>query len=180
MSSQFYLTFTPSSSFYPKPQYKFPQTNRHFLFLFSNKRFSSYKTVRVSDVGGDSYLGMWRKAMDRDRKEIEFNKIAKNVAGNDENENEDLEVKSSEFLKILDVDKEERDKIQRIQVIDRAAAAIAVASTLLNEEEKKKVNAESEYYDLDHDDDVDDDDGRVDGEDVVIVSDFEQGKHFKH
>ncbi|XP_071698319.1 protein LIKE EARLY STARVATION, chloroplastic [Rutidosis leptorrhynchoides] len=167
MSSQFYITFTPSSySSYPKPHHRFAQThhpNRHFLLL--SKRFGN-GTVRVSDVGGDSYLGMWKKAMDRDRKEIEFNKIAKNVAGNDE----DLEVKSSEFLKILDVDKEERDRIQRIQVIDRAAAAIAVASTLLNEEEKKKMmNAEDETYDLD-----DDDGGDGDGEDV-LVTDLVQG-----
>lgn len=94
-------------------------------------------TVRVSD-GGDSYLDMWKKAMDRERKEIVFNKISENVVGDDDGGVvEDLETKSSEFLKILEVPSEERDRIQRIQVIDRAAAAIAVASTLLREEKNE-------------------------------------------
>lgn len=74
--------------------------------------------------------------MDRERKEIEFKKIAEIVAGEEESGGkvENLETKSSEFLKILEVPTEERDRVQRTQVIDRAAAAIAVVSTLLREE----------------------------------------------
>lgn len=94
--------------------------------------------IRVSD-GGDSYLDMWKKAVERERKAVEFQKIAENSVGNDEEEEgggerkEVLERKSSEFQKILEVSTEERDRIQRIQVIDRAAAAIAAANAILKE-----------------------------------------------
>lgn len=93
--------------------------------------------IRVSD-GGGSYLDMWKKAVERERKAVEFQKIAENSAGNDEEERggerkEVLERKSSEFQKILEVSTEERDRIQRMQVIDRAAAAIAAANAILKE-----------------------------------------------
>lgn len=89
-------------------------------------------------------MDMWRTAVDRDRKEIEFQKIAGNLAESgdgDGNEGggggrdltEQLEKKSEEFSKILEVSKEERDRIQRLQVIDRAAAAIAAARAILEE-----------------------------------------------
>ncbi|KAL8265598.1 hypothetical protein R6Q59_002942 [Mikania micrantha] len=126
MASQFHLTFTPC------------YTNKHQMpkrLLFPCHSRAKRLIVRVSD-GGDSYLGMWKKAMDRERKEIEFSKITEN------GKQEDLEAKSIEFLKILEVPTEERDRIQRIQVIDRAAAAIAVASTLLREE---KMTVQNEY-----------------------------------
>ncbi|KAF5779022.1 hypothetical protein HanRHA438_Chr12g0565771 [Helianthus annuus] len=148
MASRFYLTFTPTIHRFPQPP------NRFFLLTDSNRNtFKHKQIIRVSDGGGDSsYLGMWKKAMDRERKEIEFNKIVENVnvAGEEE---EDLEAKSSEFLKILEVPTEERDRVQRIQVIDRAAAAIAVASTLLNDEKKTVENESFVLGDLDHDDD---------------------------
>ncbi|KAH7573863.1 hypothetical protein JRO89_XS03G0216700 [Xanthoceras sorbifolium] len=102
--------------------------------------------IRVSN-GGESYLDMWQKAVDRERKEAEFQKIADNLADfGDDSVNVDgggldgggdyrevLEKKSEEFKKILDVSKEERDRIQRMQVVDRAAAAIAAARALLEE-----------------------------------------------
>ncbi|GJY03099.1 hypothetical protein Tco_0361251 [Tanacetum coccineum] len=125
MASQLNLTFT---HFYKQ---------QRFLSCPNNDIFTSTKQLRlhpahVSNVenGGDSYLGMWRKAMDRERKEIEFNKIAKNVVNEDDN---NLEKKSSEFFKILEVPKETRDEVQRMQLVDRAAAAIAVVATLKNE-----------------------------------------------
>ncbi|XP_034685926.1 uncharacterized protein LOC117914625 isoform X2 [Vitis riparia] len=89
--------------------------------------------IRVSD-GGDSYLDMWKKAVDQERKGMEFQRIAGNSGGEDDGESaEALERKSDEFMKILEVSKEERDKVQRIQVIDRAAAAIAAARAILQE-----------------------------------------------
>lgn len=99
--------------------------------------------------------------MDRERKEIEFKKIAENVAGKEEGGEgiENLETKSSEFLKILEVPTEERDRIQRTQVIDRAAAAIAVVSTLLREE---KMNVDKDSYGLGKLDNGDD------GENAII------------
>lgn len=80
-------------------------------------------------------------AADSDRKTVEFQKITERVAGvdnaNDANGDGDwrvnLEKKSENFKKILDVSKDERDRIQRMQVIDRAAAAIAAARAILKE-----------------------------------------------
>ncbi|CAK9150974.1 unnamed protein product [Ilex paraguariensis] len=114
------------------------------------------RTIRSTRIrvlnGGDSYLDMWKKAVDWERKSIEFEEMAKNsagtVGGDEEEETESPEVlerKSSEFQKILEVSTEERDRIQRMQVIDRAAAAIAAARALLTEEllPAKKVSGDS-------------------------------------
>ncbi|KNA14173.1 hypothetical protein SOVF_109480 [Spinacia oleracea] len=93
--------------------------------------------IRASDgvENADSYLNMWKNAVNREKKEIEFNAIAQKLppidGGVDEETPDDLEKKSFEFQKILEVSKEERDKVQRMQVIDRAAAAIAAARALL-------------------------------------------------
>ncbi|KAK9062019.1 hypothetical protein SSX86_019203 [Deinandra increscens subsp. villosa] len=134
MASRFYLTFTPPSR-YPNNHLQIPK--RRFP---PGKQLISVGPIRVSDGGDSSYLAMWKKAVDRERKEIELNKIAAASASEEEEGDLDLEAKSSEFLKILEIPSEERDRIQRIQVIDRAAAAIAVANTLLKEEEKLKLN----------------------------------------
>ncbi|KAF8394354.1 hypothetical protein HHK36_020562 [Tetracentron sinense] len=91
--------------------------------------------IRVSNE--DSYPDTWKNAMDSERKEIEFQKIVENSGGIDEEEEEEspdaLEWKTDQFKKILEVPKEERDRIQRMQVIDRASAAIAAARALLEE-----------------------------------------------
>ncbi|GAB2294643.1 hypothetical protein Dimus_028839 [Dionaea muscipula] len=97
--------------------------------------------IKASSGGGgsESYLEMWKNSTDRQRREMEFQRIAENpapvVSNGDESEKatEDLERKSSEFKKILEVPSEERDKIQKMQVIDRAAAAIAAARAILEE-----------------------------------------------
>lgn len=97
--------------------------------------------VRLSN-GPDSYLDMWQKAVDRERKEAVFQNIVEksdNLQDDDANVDdaggggEVLEKKSEEFQKILEVSKEERDRIQQMQVVDRAAAAIAAARALLEE-----------------------------------------------
>ncbi|PSR88184.1 Protein RNA-directed DNA methylation like [Actinidia chinensis var. chinensis] len=93
--------------------------------------------IRASSAG-DSYLDMWKTAVERERKAVKFQKIAENSAAIDGEEDggespEALERKSSEFQKILEVSKEERDRVQRMQVIDRAAAAIAAARAILKE-----------------------------------------------
>ncbi|KAL5542074.1 hypothetical protein UlMin_009784 [Ulmus minor] len=94
--------------------------------------------VRVSDGGGGSYLDMWKKAIDSERKSMEFQKIVENLeapisGGGDDASPEELEKKNEEFQKLLEVSKEERDRIQRIQVVDRAAAAIAAARSILKD-----------------------------------------------
>lgn len=101
--------------------------------------------IHASTEGDSSYLGMWKKAVDRDRKSTEFERIAGNIgesrSGGEEEEEaeqsmspEELERKTEEFMKILEVSTEERDRIQGMQVIDRAAAAIAAAKSLLKED----------------------------------------------
>lgn len=108
--------------------------------------------IKVSNDGG-SYLDMWKNAVDRERKEVDFQKLAEKLPGrnngsdddvvNDSvsSEGVDLEKKSEDFKKILEVSKEERDRIQRMQVIDRAAAAIAAARAILKEEQPGTMEA---------------------------------------
>ncbi|KAJ0092513.1 hypothetical protein Patl1_25276 [Pistacia atlantica] len=99
--------------------------------------------------GGDSYLDMWRNARDRERKDTEFQKIAETLvdsdgAGDDNNVGgEELDKKNEEFQKLLEVSKEDRDRIQRMQVIDRAAAAIAAARSLLEQKKESSVSSRS-------------------------------------
>ncbi|ESQ47563.1 hypothetical protein EUTSA_v10020381mg [Eutrema salsugineum] len=90
-----------------------------------------FRTLRVSNEGAESYLHMWKNAVDREKKEKAFEKIAENVAVDGEKVEGDLEKKSDEFHKILEVSVEERDRIQRMQVVDRAAAAISAAKAIL-------------------------------------------------
>ncbi|KAK8661442.1 hypothetical protein V6N13_091046 [Hibiscus sabdariffa] len=94
--------------------------------------------VRAID-GGDSYLNMWRKAVEREKNETEFQKLDQNSdkveddgggGGNGENK-EVMKKKSEDLQKILETPKEEKDRIQRMQVMDRVAAAIAAARSIL-------------------------------------------------
>uniref|UniRef100_A0A1J3CNR8 Uncharacterized protein n=1 Tax=Noccaea caerulescens TaxID=107243 RepID=A0A1J3CNR8_NOCCA len=98
------------------------------------------RTLRVSNEGPGpkSYLDMWKNAVNREKKEKAFEKIAENVAavdvdggGGEKGEVELEKKKSDEFRKILEVSAEERDRIQRLQVVDRAAAAISAAKAIL-------------------------------------------------
>ncbi|XP_022958887.1 uncharacterized protein LOC111460038 [Cucurbita moschata] len=123
----------------------FPQLNdKNFLVLplereveIRRARGTRRLRIRVSD-GEESYLGMWKNAVERQRKANEFRKVVENTVGNDNRNDGDrsddqLEEKSEEFSKILQVPTEERDKIQRMQVIHRATAAIAAARALVGE-----------------------------------------------
>ncbi|XAR58840.1 hypothetical protein NMG60_11014401 [Bertholletia excelsa] len=86
-------------------------------------------------------MDMRKKEVERERKEKELKRIAENLArsdgvdgdgkGAEEKNVEDLERKSREFQRILEVPKEERDRVQRMQVIDRAEAAVAAARAIL-------------------------------------------------
>ena len=112
-------------------------------------------------------MDMWKKAVDSDRKSKEFERIAENMARDSDDDvgeaeeeekvsQEQLERKSSEFQKILDVSTEERDRIQRMQVVDRAAAAIAAARALLKENKPPKMQESSEVK-VEAGEDVEDD-----------------------
>lgn len=85
-------------------------------------------------------MDMWKKVVDNERKSVEFQKIAENLAKPNENDEEgkeeseaEVERRNNEFNKLLEVSTEERDRAQRLQVIDRATAAIAAARALLKE-----------------------------------------------
>lgn len=85
--------------------------------------------------------------MDRENKETEFHKLADNLSSGESDRDNDvddanasgnvdkevLEKKSEEFNKMLGVSPEERDRVQRMQVIDRATAAIAAARSLIKD-----------------------------------------------
>nr|GLL41116.1 uncharacterized protein LOC109185827 [Ipomoea trifida] len=130
-------------------------------FSFSTKDFpagrnsrKSSRIIRVSDGGGDlSYLDMWKTAMDRERKSVEFQRIVENSrkssddeedGADEEDSPEAMERRSSEFQKILEFSPEERDRIQRMQVIDRASAAISAARALLKENPRPQMEVSGE------------------------------------
>ncbi|CAK7327143.1 unnamed protein product [Dovyalis caffra] len=131
-----YTRSIPRATHFPRAPFK-PQ----FPSLSNRTRTTKNISIRVSNDGGNSYLDMWKTAVDRERKAVEFQKVAGNLApnenGSDGYNNDssivDLEKKSEDFNKILEVSKEERDRIQRMQVIDRAAAAIAAARDIVKE-----------------------------------------------
>ena len=53
--------------------------------------------------------------------------------GCDTSHPEELARKSEEFKKILEISREERGRVHRMQVVDRAAVAIATARSVLEE-----------------------------------------------
>ncbi|KAL6522690.1 hypothetical protein OROHE_016537 [Orobanche hederae] len=137
--------------------------NPMFLLTKETRRRSVYiqrnydSTVRISRIkatngGAESYLDMWRKAVEREKKSIEFERMAgKNPLVDHGQEGkeasqEELERMNRDFEKLLEVPVEERDRVQRMQVIDRAAAAISAARALLEENSRppEKVSGHDE------------------------------------
>lgn len=100
----------------------------------SISRIGRVSRIKAANESGDSYLDMWKKARERERSSLEFEIMAENSGENAGEESaEELEKRNREFEKLLEVSAEERDKVQRMQVIDRAAAAIAAARALLKD-----------------------------------------------
>ncbi|OEL18553.1 hypothetical protein BAE44_0020428 [Dichanthelium oligosanthes] len=88
-------------------------------------------------AGGGSYLDMWRKAVERERRSAE---LARRLQAPAEAEApaaappvDVVERRTARFEDLLRVPREERDRVQRRQVIDRAAAALAAARAVLKE-----------------------------------------------
>ena len=126
---------------------------KNSMFLFRQEQPARIGTNKLRNIGrslrakvsdgedSQSYLDMWKKAMERERKNFDFERIVQSTATaaaaggdrDDEESAEELEKKTQEFQKLLEVSPEERDKVQRMQVIDRAAAAIAAARAILKE-----------------------------------------------
>ncbi|KAK1390589.1 Protein RNA-directed DNA methylation like [Heracleum sosnowskyi] len=128
--------------------------------------------IKVSD-GLDSYLDMWKKAVEREKQETEFRKILENVVEEDNGDEteEVLDKKSGEFQKLLEVSPEERDRVQRMQVIDRAEAAIAAARAILNEG-----NVEESSIEVEGNNDDDNDQGSLVSVDFEHELEAEQGR----
>ncbi|KAG8090235.1 hypothetical protein GUJ93_ZPchr0011g27612 [Zizania palustris] len=89
--------------------------------------------------GGSSYLDMWKKAVERERRSAEIARQLQATRAVVEEEEEappptaDVERRTARFEEMLRVPREERDRVQRRQVIDRAAAALAAARAVLKE-----------------------------------------------
>lgn len=95
----------------------------------------------TSGGGGDSYLSMWKRAKDREEQEKlrlyrdEMEKKQQRPSVSEElAEKRDWEEKAQRFATILQVPAEERDRVQRMQMVDRAAAALAAVNALLAEQ----------------------------------------------
>ncbi|XP_015077278.1 uncharacterized protein LOC107021183 [Solanum pennellii] len=119
-----------TSSGEPKVEYPVSVSTRKWQVVTQRRRKSS----RIKATDSDSFLEMWKRAMERERKSAEFKRIAENIAPPEVEESpEILEKKTQEFNKILQVSPEERDRVQSMQIIDRAAAALAAAKALIEE-----------------------------------------------
>ncbi|KAL8105030.1 protein LIKE EARLY STARVATION, chloroplastic-like [Apium graveolens] len=135
MASQctIFTRIIPHNTFCLLPKCRYPPGVTNVGPLNRSKTNRSWG-IRVSD-GRDSYLDMWKEAVEREKQVEDYEKISveSSKEGNGETE-EVLKRKSNEFKKLLEVSTEERDRVQRMQVIDRAGAAIAAARSILKEE----------------------------------------------
>ncbi|XP_050216597.1 protein LIKE EARLY STARVATION, chloroplastic [Mercurialis annua] len=131
----YYPRATAHSSLFPTT----PQPRRELqrlLFSSTAKTSRGGRVKAVLDNNGESYLDMWKNAVDRENKSVEFQNMAERLSGTEtggEILNDDFEKKTEDFKKIVEYSKEERDRIQRMQVVDRAAAAIAAARAIIQE-----------------------------------------------
>lgn len=79
---------------------------------------------------------MWKRA--KDRQELEQLRLSKEETEKEKQlqdiEKRVLEEQTQRFSSLLQVPSEERDRVQRMQVVDRAAAALAAANALLAEQ----------------------------------------------
>eukprot|EP00250_Pteridium_aquilinum_P020990 c25001_g6_i1 orf=193-1965(+) len=98
----------------------------------------SSANITASD---ESYLSMWKRAKDRQEEEQLrlYNEEKEKQEKEQEAQPQDIEKrlwdeKAQRFSSILQVPSEERDRVQRMQVVDRAVAALAAANALLAEQ----------------------------------------------
>ncbi|KAI5067453.1 hypothetical protein GOP47_0017981 [Adiantum capillus-veneris] len=108
------------------------------LLVRASSRGKSSSIATSSAGDGSSYLGMWKRAKDRDEQErLQLEKQKEQEASPPPQQDLERRVwdeKSQKFTSLLQVPAEERDRVQRMQVVDRAAAALAAANALLAEQ----------------------------------------------
>ncbi|XP_047091068.1 uncharacterized protein LOC124702934 [Lolium rigidum] len=114
--------------------------NLHRLLLPIGRRGVGVRAVSGDGArgGGPSYLDMWKKAVERERRSAELAYRLQSSPPPAEAEAgapppADVERRTARFEEMLRVPREERDRVQRTQVIDRAAAALAAARAVLKE-----------------------------------------------
>jgi hypothetical protein len=118
-----------------------PAAAPHLLLLrgsarHRNARFRVEAAATSAGGGADggSYLDMWRKAVERERRSAELAyRLQAPPAVEAPARGEDVERRAARFEEMLRVPREDRDRAQRRQVIDRAAAALAAARAVLKE-----------------------------------------------
>ncbi|KAF2911426.1 hypothetical protein DAI22_11g179300 [Oryza sativa Japonica Group] len=127
-----------------------PPRHLHLLLRLRLRGRPAVSTcVRATAHGGDggsSYLDMWKKAVERERRSAEIahrlqqsSSAAAAAVKEEEGEGKaaaaagDVERRTARFEEMLRVPREERDRVQRRQVIDRAAAALAAARAVLKD-----------------------------------------------
>ena len=114
---------------------------RLLLLPLGRRRGVVVRAVSGGDGGGaagPSYLDMWKKAVERERRsaELAYRLQASPPPAEAEAGSPlpaDVERRTARFEEMLRVPREERDRVQRTQVIDRAAAALAAARAVLKE-----------------------------------------------
>lgn len=149
MASQFtiFTRVDPRPTFFLIPKCRYPPGVINVGPLHLSKSTKSWG-IRVSD-GRDSYLDMWKGAVDREKQVEEFQNIEDKSSEEDDGETKEvLKRKSNEFKKLLEVSTDERDRVQRMQVIDRAEAAIAAARSILKEGSSSEMKADSDQGSL--------------------------------
>jgi hypothetical protein len=86
---------------------------------------------------------MWKRASENQRSSS--SPEPGQEGSNSSEDPEELERKTRQFEQILQVPADERDRTQKIQVIDRAAAAIAAAKALLENRPTQLSSPSAEY-----------------------------------
>lgn len=105
----------------------------------SNLRFLLYAPPHISLPSsngrkGKVYLHTWKNATGREERRFQLLQVGVvSDQSADVDDGEPLDLKTEKFNRLQDVPREERDRIQRQQLIDRAAAAIAAARALISE-----------------------------------------------
>lgn len=125
---------------------------RNWVVLKTRVRYGMVITARAaqqedsrerSNEGGGSYLDMWKRASENQRSSS--SPEPGQEGSNSSEDPEELERKTRQFEQILQVPADERDRTQKIQVIDRAAAAIAAAKALLENRPTQLSSPSAEY-----------------------------------
>ncbi|KAJ4755851.1 inactive purple acid phosphatase-like protein [Rhynchospora pubera] len=103
------------------------------LLLYAPPYFNLSASASNGRKGNKVFLHTWKGAIGREVRRFQLLQVGVVDQSADVGEGGPLDLKTEEFNRLQDVPREERDRIQRQQLIDRAAAAIAAARALISE-----------------------------------------------